>query len=368
MNAARTVLIAAGGTGGHLFPAAAFAEEMRARGWRTALMTDSRGRTYAANFPADSIEDVPAATFSGANPLKAIGAAAKIARGVTAARARLKVLKPAIVAGFGGYPSLPALWAARGLGVPILIHEQNAVLGRVNRFFAGAATVIACGFDRLDLLPAGAAARKVVVGNPVRAPIRAVRDAPFPDIAPGSALRILVIGGSQGARILGDVVPAAVGLLPDEVRMRVTVEQQVREEQVDAVRRVYAGLGITADIAPFFTDMADRYARAHLVIARAGASSATEIAVVGRPAIFVPLAIAADDHQTANAEALTAVSAADAIPEAAFSPDALAGLLALRLSDPHDLAVRGAAARAAGKPDAAKRLADIAEQAAWPAH
>ncbi|NDC58463.1 MAG: UDP-N-acetylglucosamine--N-acetylmuramyl-(pentapeptide) pyrophosphoryl-undecaprenol N-acetylglucosamine transferase [Alphaproteobacteria bacterium] len=315
MTAARTVLIAAGGTGGHLFPAAAFAEEMRARGWRTALMTDSRGRTYAANFPADSIEDVPAATFSGANPLKAIGAATKIARGVTAASARLKVLKPAIVAGFGGYPSLPALWAARGLGVPILIHEQK-----------------------------------------------------FPDIAPGSTLRILVIGGSQGARILGDVVPAAIGLLPDEVRARVAVEQQVREEQVDAVRRVYAGLGIAADIAPFFTDMADRYARAHLVIARAGASSATEIAVVGRPAIFVPLAIAADDHQTANAEALTAVSAADAIPEAAFTPDALAGLLALRLSDPHDLAVRGAAARAAGKPDAAKRLADIAEQAAWPAH
>jgi UDP-N-acetylglucosamine--N-acetylmuramyl-(pentapeptide) pyrophosphoryl-undecaprenol N-acetylglucosamine transferase len=207
----------------------------------------------------------------------------------------------------------------------------------------------------------------VVVGNPVRAPILAVRDAPFPGAPPGTPVRVLVIGGSQGARILGDVIPRAVALLPDDLRARLAIEQQVREEQVEAVRRAYAGLGIPADIAPFFTDMADRYARAHLVVARAGASSATEIAVVGRPAIFVPLAIAADDHQTANAEALTAVSAADSIPERDFTPLALAATLALRLSDPHGLAVRGAAARAAGKPDAAKRLADIAEQAAWQA-
>jgi len=365
MTTPRTVLIAAGGTGGHLFPAAAFAEEMRARGWRVALMTDARGRTYAAKFPADTIEDVPAATFSGVNPVKAMTAALKIARGVRAARARLKVLQPAIVAGFGGYPSLPALWAARGLGVPILIHEQNAVLGRVNRFFAGSAAVIACGFDRLDLLPTSAADRKVVVGNPVRAPIRAVRDQPFPTAAPGEALRVLIIGGSQGARILGDVVPAAIALLPEDLRRRVAIEQQVREEQVAAVARAYAALDVQAEIAPFFSDMAERYARAHLVVARSGASSATEIAVVGRAAIFVPLAIAADDHQTANAEALTAISAADALPEKDFTPDALARLLAVRLSDPHDLAVRGAAARAAGKPDAAKTLADIAEQAAW---
>ena len=365
MSAQRTVLIAAGGTGGHLFPAAAFAEEMRARGWRIVLMTDARGRTYAANFPADSIEDVPAATFSGANPFKAAAALMKISRGIAAARKRLKVLQPAIVAGFGGYPSLPALWAARGLGAPILIHEQNAVLGRVNRYFAGSAAVIACGFDRLDLLPASAASRKVVVGNPVRAPIRAVRDQSFPITVPGAPLHMLAIGGSQGARILGDVLPAAIALLPDELRANLVVEQQVREEQVEAARRAYAQAGVKAEIAPFFTDMADRYARAHLVVARAGASSATEIAVVGRPAVFVPLAIAADDHQTANAEALTAISAADAIAEKDFTPDAVARVLALRLSNPHDLAVRAAAARAAGKPDAAKALADIAEQAAW---
>jgi UDP-N-acetylglucosamine--N-acetylmuramyl-(pentapeptide) pyrophosphoryl-undecaprenol N-acetylglucosamine transferase len=357
----RSIVIAAGGTGGHLFPAAAFAEEMRGRGWGVTLITDARGRSYAQGFPADAIEDVAAATIQGANPIKAILSAARIARGIASAQARLKAIDPALIAGFGGYPSLPALWAARAQGRPILIHEQNAVLGRVNRAFAKDAAAIACGFDRLDKLPAGLEGGKVVTGNPVRPPIRAVRDLPFPSTPAGGLLTLLAIGGSQGARLFGEILPAAIGLLPDEVRPRLEIIQQAREEQVEAVRRHYAGLGVKAEIAPFFKDMASLYTRAHLVVARAGASSVTELAVVGRPAIFIPLAIATDDHQAANAEALLSVGAADMIREADLNAERLAGILAVRLTDGHDLAVRAAAARAAGKPDAARRLADVAE-------
>lgn len=358
---ARIVLIAAGGTGGHLFPAAAFATEMKARGWGVVLMTDARGRRYAQNFPADSIEDVPAATFSLGNPIAAPGAAYKIWRGIAAAQRRLRTLDPRVIAGFGGYPSLPALWAARAQKRPILIHEQNAVLGRVNRAFAKNAAVIACGFDRLDRLPPSAAARKAVTGNPVRANILSVRARAYPIPVAGGSLDVLVTGGSQGARVFGDVIPLAFLDLPPDLRARVRITQQVREEQIADVKAVYAEAGIAAHVQAFFTDMAERLAAAQLVIARAGASTVTELQAVGRPAILIPLAIAADDHQTANAQSMTEVGAADVIPEREFSPERLAALLRERLADPHALAVRAAAARAAGKPEAARSLADLAE-------
>ncbi len=362
---AKSILIAAGGTGGHMFPAAAFSTELRARGWSTTLMTDARGRVYAEGFPADTVEIVDAANFVSKNPLALASAGVKIARGVMGARAKLMRLQPALVAGFGGFPSLPAVWAAQILGVAYLLHEQNAVLGRVNRRFALGAGAVACGFERLDKLDPKAAHLKVVTGNPVRAPIRAVRDQAFPMLPAGAPIELLIIGGSQGARILGEVIPAAIAMLPDDLRLRVRVAHQVREEQAEAARAVYARAGVAhAEVAPFFKDMAERYARAHLIIARAGASSVTEIAVVGRPAIFVPLAIAADDHQTANAEGLTQIGAADALSEATFTPETLVKLLALRLDDPHGLAVRAAAAKAAGKPDAAQTLADLAERIA----
>jgi UDP-N-acetylglucosamine--N-acetylmuramyl-(pentapeptide) pyrophosphoryl-undecaprenol N-acetylglucosamine transferase len=359
----RTILIAAGGTGGHMFPAAAFSTELRARGWTTTLMTDARGKVYAEGFPADEIAIVDAANFVSKNPIALASAGVKIARGVLSARAKLAKLKPALVAGFGGFPSLPAVWAAQGLGVPYLLHEQNAVLGRVNRRFAPGAAAVACGFERLDKLDAKAAHLKIVTGNPVRAPIKAVREQPYPLLPAGAPIELLIIGGSQGARILGEVIPAAIAMLPDDLRFRLRVVHQVREEQAEAARAIYARAGIAAaEVAPFFKDMAERYARAHLIIARAGASSVTEIAVVGRPAIFVPLAIAADDHQTANAEGLTSIGAADALKETEFTPESLVKLLALRLDDPHGLTVRAAAAKAAGKPDAAQTLADLAER------
>jgi UDP-N-acetylglucosamine--N-acetylmuramyl-(pentapeptide) pyrophosphoryl-undecaprenol N-acetylglucosamine transferase len=361
---AKSILIAAGGTGGHMFPAAAFSTELRNRGWSTTLMTDARGKVYADGFPADAIEIVDAANFVSKNPLALASAGVKIARGVIAAQGWIGRHRPALVAGFGGFPSLPAVWAAQLTKTPYLLHEQNAVLGRVNRRFAAGAAAVACGFDRLDKLDAAAAHLKVVTGNPVRAPIRAVRDRAFPLLPAGAPIEILCIGGSQGARVLGDTIPAAIAMLPDDLRSRVRIVHQVRDAQAAAAGAMYARAGVPAEVAPFFKDMAERYAKAHLVIARAGASSVTEIAVVGRPAIFVPLAIAADDHQTANAEGLTSIGAADAIIEAEFTPDSLVRLLALRLDDPHGLGVRAAAAKAAGKPDAAETLADLAEKVA----
>jgi UDP-N-acetylglucosamine--N-acetylmuramyl-(pentapeptide) pyrophosphoryl-undecaprenol N-acetylglucosamine transferase len=359
----KIVVIAAGGTGGHLFPAAAFAEEMFRRGWRVFLMTDARGRRYAEGFPAERIDDVPAASLS-ANPITAIPAAFKIMRGVNAAKKRFKEQPPALVAGFGGYPSFPALVAARAQKIPILIHEQNAVLGRVNRAMATRAAIVACGFERLDRLPEKVADRKHVVGNPVRLPILAVRERPYPEAPAGGRINLLIIGGSQGARMFGEVIPAAIALLPPALRARLDVVHQVREEQLAAAKKAYQHAKVNAEVAPFFTDMGQRLGAAHLVIARAGASSVTELQVAGRPAILVPFAAAADDHQTANAEGLTAVGAADLFAEAEFAPDVLAACLERRLADPHGLAVRAAAARAAAKPEAAKSLADLAEGAA----
>ncbi len=356
----KVVFIAAGGTGGHLFPAAAFAEEMRRRDWRVMLMTDARGRRYAEDFPAERIDDVAAASVT-ANPFKAIPAALKIMRGIGEAKLRFRELPPALVAGFGGYPSFPALMAARAYKIPILIHEQNAVLGRVNRAMAGSAAIVACGFERLDRLPASARARKRVVGNPVRLPILAAREAGYLEAPAGGRLNLLATGGSQGARLFGEVIPLAIAMLPQDLRARLDVAQQVREEQIGAVRDTYAAAGVNAEIAPFFGDMGEKISRAHLVISRAGASSVTELQVAGRPAILIPFAAAADDHQSANAEGLTNVGAADLIAEAAFEPAALAALLERRLTDAHGLSVRAAAARASAKPEAAKALADLAE-------
>lgn len=360
----KTVLVAAGGTGGHLFPAAAFAAAMRERGWRVVLMTDARGRRYAQDFPADAIEDVSAATLQGKNPIKLAMAALKILSGISAAKKRLKQINPAIVAGFGGYPSFPALWAARASKIPILIFQADAVLGRVNRYFAPAAAAVACGFERLDKLDPKLAPRKVVTGIPIRAAVAAVRDRAYPPLAADAPLHLLITGGSQGARLFGDVAPLAIAALPANVRDRLRVDQQVREEQLAAVRGTYASARVEAECQAFFTDMPERLAAAHLVIARAGGSSVTECAVAGRPAILVPLAIGMDDHQTANAAAMAGAGAADVMSEVQFTPAALTALLEKRLTDLDGLAQRAAASRALGQPEAAETLADLAERLA----
>jgi UDP-N-acetylglucosamine--N-acetylmuramyl-(pentapeptide) pyrophosphoryl-undecaprenol N-acetylglucosamine transferase len=229
---------------------------------------------------------------------------------------------------------------------------------------ATSAEIVACGFERLDRLPPKAAERKRVVGNPVRLPILAVRERPYPEAPAGGRLNLLIIGGSQGARVFGEVIPAAISLLPSALRERLDVVHQVREEQVAAAKKSYKNAKVNAEVAPFFTDMGQRLGAAHLVISRAGASSVTELQVAGRPAILVPFAAAADDHQTANSEGLTSVGAADLFTEQDFTAAGLAACLERRLADPHGLAVRAAAARAAAKPEAAKTLADLAESVA----
>ncbi|MEO0465303.1 MAG: UDP-N-acetylglucosamine--N-acetylmuramyl-(pentapeptide) pyrophosphoryl-undecaprenol N-acetylglucosamine transferase [Pseudomonadota bacterium] len=355
------VVIGAGGTGGHMFPAASFAEEMRSRGWQVGLISDDRGLKYGANFPADWKLEVNAASPNLRKPWTLPGTAIKLNAGVSQARARMREFRPALVAGFGGYPAFPALAAGRREGIPLIIHEQNAVLGRVNRRFAGHAAVVASGFTRLDKLPGGA--DHVPLGNPVRAPIVAVRDRPFPDA--NGPLNLLITGGSQGSRILGEALPLAIcNHLPDDIRSRLTVVQQVREEQVVDVVKLYANAGVTADIDTFFNNMAERLAAAHFVIARSGAGTVTELATVGRPSILIPLKIAMDDHQTANAAALTDVGAADLLMEDNLYPNLIGELLAVRLSDPEDLTKRAEAAKSVGTVTAATDLANVAERVA----
>lgn len=355
------VIIAAGGTGGHMFPANAFAAEMRSRGWDVGLISDARGLNYAADFPADWKEEVGAASPNLRKPWTLPGAALKIWKGISEATRLMKQTKPALVAGFGGYPAFPALSAARRCKVPILIHEQNAVLGRVNRFFASKADVVASGFARLERLPSGVTHHPV--GNPVRAPIAAKRDEPYP--ATDGDLTLLITGGSQGARILGEAIPLAIANhTPAPLRARLKVVQQVREEQLADVATIYDKVQLRHELKPFFSDMPERLAAAHLIIARSGAGTVSEIAAVGRPSILIPLKIAMDDHQAANAEALVEPGAADMLLEDNLYPNLLGELIKVRLEDGVDLKARAEKAKQAGTVTAASDLADLAEQAA----
>lgn len=353
------IVIAAGGTGGHLFPAEATARALMRRGRKVVLFTDTRGETYADRFAGAEVVQVRSGTPAGRGALGRIVVLGEIAAGILGARGHLKRLRPAMVAGFGGYPSLPTMLAAVQLGLPSLIHEQNAVLGRANRLVAGRVSRIA-----LSLQPTrGVAENSLVdlVGNPVRPAILPVRDRPFVPPADDSRLRLLVTGGSQGARVFGELVPAAVALLPEDLRSRLEIVQQCRAEDLDAAKAAYAAIGLAPRLAPFIDDMPEQLAAAHLCLMRSGASTVAELAVAGRPAILVPYPHATDDHQTANAEALASVGAAEIAQQASLTPPHLARLLARLLGDPAGLARMAAAARGTGRPDAAERLADLIE-------
>lgn len=357
MSAPRLVL-AAGGTGGHMFPAQALAETMLARGWQVALFTDERGARYAGGFPPEvEICALPAATFARGGVLARLAAPFRIIAGIAQALMRMRAARPSVVAGFGGYPSVPALAAARILNLPRMIHEQNAVPGRVNRLFARHVHAVVCGFWP-TALPEGVEAWHS--GNPVRAAVLARAGAPY--IPPGDyPMSLLVMGGSQGARVLSDVVPAALAALPEPLRARLRVAHQARAEDGERVRAAYAQAGIPAEVAPFFGDVAKRIAEAQLVISRAGASSIADISVIGRPAILVPFAAAAGDHQSANARALLEAGGAIVMPEAAFTPAALAGQIAAVLGQPDAARRMAHGALAYGRADAAEQLAVIVE-------
>ena len=362
----RTAVVAAGGTGGHLFPAQALAETLTARGWRVVLATDDRGARYADKFPADERIALSAATYRPGDPVGMTRAGAEVWKGVGQARRAFARLKPDIVVGFGGYPSLPALVAALTAGRRTMIHEQNAVLGRVNRLLAPRVNAVACAFPTLQLARPEVKRRAVVVGNPVRPEIRALYDRAYEAPQSGGPIRVLITGGSQGARLLSELPPVAMARLPEDLRVRLSVQQQTRPEGMEQARKAYADSLIQAEIAPFFRDMASRLGQAHLVIGRAGASTVCELAVAGRPSILVPLAIAADDHQRFNARLLDEVGAAAVAFEDELTVDSLAGALNALLKDPARLGRMAASARSVAVPDGAEKLADLVEQTARP--
>ena len=355
------LVIAAGGTGGHMFPAQALAEEMLARGWRVRLATDARGARYAGGFPAEvERRATSAGTFAQG------GAAARILTPLRVALGTMQSLwsmwrdRPACVAGFGGYPAMPAMTAAWALGLPRLIHEQNGVLGRVNRFFATRVDAVACGVWPTQ---APEEARPIHVGNPVRAAVLAEIDAPYPVPGPGP-VSVLVMGGSQGAGAFARVIPPAVALLPPGLRARLRLAQQVRPEDMVRTQDAYAEMEVAAELRGFFEDAPRRLAGAALVISRAGAGSIADITAIGRPAILIPYPHATDDHQAANAAGLVSAGGAFLIREEALTPELLAGHVAAILSDPEGAEAMAEASRGQGRPQATLELAELVERLA----
>ncbi len=355
------IVLAAGGTGGHLFPAQALAQALRGRGHRLTLVTDARGGGYGEMFDGIDIEIVAAATLTGRSLLGRVSALFDIARGVTQARRLLKRLRAAVVVGFGGYPALPTMLAAISLRLPTLIHEQNAVLGRVNRLLAPFVTAIAASFARTSGIPPRHHGKVTVTGNPVRAEVKRIGEQDYAPPEADGAIRLLVFGGSQGASVLSDVVPAAILGLDDDLAERISLTQQCRPDDCERVATLYRSAGIAAEVGAFFDDLPDRLANAHLVIARAGAGTVSELAVAGRPAILVPYQHATDDHQTANAENLVAVDGAILLAQQALEPLDLTRRLQDLARHPERLAALARNARLAGHADAGEQLADLVE-------
>lgn len=358
----KTVMLAAGGTGGHIFPAYALAEELGRRHIPVDLVTDMRGDRYGTGFPARKIYRVPSATLEGSSPMAAARTAVTLARGVKSAVAVMNEARPAVVVGFGGYPSFPPLVAARMRGIPTALHEQNAVLGRANRMLAKRVSAIATSFEQVRLLEGEAASKARLTGNPVRQIVLENAGAPYTPSSAGQPFNLLVFGGSQGARYFSDAVPPALAMLPAAEKARLRVVQQCREEDLARVTAAYAEAGIAATVDAFFQNLPQIMVAAHLVIARAGASSVAELAVIGRPSLLVPLPHAVDNDQLANARSLADAGAAICVEQKDLSTARLAADIAQLMTAPADLAGAAAAARARGRPDAVARLADLVQE------
>jgi UDP-N-acetylglucosamine--N-acetylmuramyl-(pentapeptide) pyrophosphoryl-undecaprenol N-acetylglucosamine transferase len=356
----RHYVLAAGGTGGHMIPAHALAEELMRRGHRVALVTDDRGARIPGLFDRVQVHVLPAGRLGG-GPIGWLKAMRKIFTGRAMASRLYETFAPSAVIGFGGYPALPALMAAQRDRIPTLIHEQNAVLGRVNRVLARKVDAIATAYPAVDRLKKGHRAKIHLVGNPVRDEVLALRDQPYPELTEDGVFRVLVTGGSQGATILSSVVPEGLGLLPEHFRRRLQVTQQCRPEDMEEVRARYAALGIPAELATYIADMPDRLAWSHLVISRAGASTIAELSAAGRPAILIPLPSATDDHQTSNAREMAQAGGARVIPQRLFTPIELAKQMQKLGLDPDALANAAARAKSVGHPHAASDLADLVE-------
>lgn len=349
------LVIAAGGTGGHMFPAQALAEALLAQGWRVTLSTDARGARYTDGFPGDvTIREVPSATFARGGSLAKLFVPIRILAGIATATFRFIADRPTTVAGFGGYPSIPALSAAWLLRIPRMIHEQNGVLGRVNEVFAGRVDKVACG-TWPTALPNGV--QGVPCGNPVRSAVLEQAGAPYPSL--DGPIEMLVMGGSQGARILSEIVPAAITRLPTSLTDRLTVSHQARAEDMDTVRTTYSEAGIDATVEPFFKDVPERIARSALVVSRAGASSVADISVIGRPSILIPFAAATGDHQTANARGLAEAGGALLIQETELDPGSLSEHILTILTSPAKADAMRQGALSHAMPDATDRLVTL---------
>jgi UDP-N-acetylglucosamine--N-acetylmuramyl-(pentapeptide) pyrophosphoryl-undecaprenol N-acetylglucosamine transferase len=351
------VLVAAGGTGGHLFPAEALAAVLTSRGIRVELATDHRAERFGGAFPA--VHVIPSATIRGRDPISLSKTAAVLGFGVARAWLKLPSIRPSIVVGFGGYPSIPAVLAASLRGIPTLIHEQNAVMGRANRFLAGRVSAIATGFaGALDKNPT-LSAKTTHTGNPVRPMVILAATRPYSQPEAGGPLHLLVFGGSQGARVMSEVVPAAIERLDEPLRRRLNVVQQARGEDLGRVRDIYARLKVAAEVEPFFSDLPARMAASHLVISRSGASTVAELAAIGRPGILVPLPHALDQDQRANAGVLERAGGAIRLDQTIFTPERVAAEIATLAAAPERLTAMAKAAQSSGVVDAAERLADL---------
>ena len=360
MSISRHFVLAAGGTGGHMIPAHAVAQELMARGHHVALVTDERGAKIPGIFDKAQVHVMPAGRMT-KNPASWPGALKAILAGRAMARRLNETFRPTAVVGFGGYPAMPALLGALADGVPTAIHEQNAVLGRVNRILAGRVDAIATAYPDVERLKPRHAGKVHLVGNPVREEVKQLREEEFPALTDESVFRVLVIGGSQGASILSNVVPEGLSMLPVALRRRLQVTQQCRAEDIDRVRKTYAEMEIPADLATYFNDVPEKLGWSHLVIARAGASTLAELTCAGRPAILIPLPSAMDDHQTANAREMTQAGGARTIPQARFTAVELAKQMQKMAMEPGALQNAAKRARNCGRPDAARDMADLLE-------
>lgn len=360
MTVSKHFVLAAGGTGGHMIPAHALAEELISRGHRVALITDARGAKIPGLFDGAQVHILPAGRLT-KNPLSWPGAAKGIYEGRAMALRLFESFEPSAVIGFGGYPAFPALMAALKAGVPSAVHEQNAVLGRVNRLLAARVDAIATAYPNVARMKSDWNRKTHLVGNPVREEILKIREQDFPPLDDNGIFRILVTGGSQGASILSRVVPDGLGMLPLNFRRRLQVTQQCRAEDIDAVRQRYEQLGVPADLATYLPDLPDRLSWSHLVIGRAGASTIAELTAAGRPTILIPLPSATDDHQTANVREMVEAGGARSIQERDFTPVELAKQMQKLGLDPAALANAAKRARACGRPEASRDLADLVE-------
>lgn len=354
-------MLAAGGTGGHLFPAYALSEELHRRGHTVDLITDLRGDRYGSDFPARTVHRVPSATLTAKTPLAAAKTTWTLSRGLAHAVGVMRRVKPAVVIGFGGYPTFPPLLAAKLIGIPTALHEQNAVLGRANRMLGRRVDAIATSFERTSLLNGSMIGKARYTGNPVRDIVIAAAEQPYTVPRPGDRFELLVFGGSQGARFFSEAVPQAVVSLASDVRDRLHVTQQAREEDLAHVRQAYEAAGISASVEPFFKDLPQRMAAAHLIIGRSGASTVAELTVIGRPAILVPLPHALDNDQLQNATRLAEAGGGWAIAQKDLTPERLKSEIERLARDQTTLLLAADAAKSQGRPDAVVRLADVVE-------